>query len=90
MVSQNLIHYDFTDYLIDWEDRELQPTFLCSLTVRGTRLLKALLDIAGEEKGVFRSKAIGLMDEYLHNLQSNLDHLNVIRNRIESSLSDST
>jgi hypothetical protein len=35
LVSQNLIYYDFYDYLIDWNERQVVPMFLCPLTQRG-------------------------------------------------------
>ena len=57
LVSQNLIHYDFTDFLIDWEDRQLQPMILCPLTPRGRLLLRSLLAIAGADNGLRLSVA---------------------------------
>jgi hypothetical protein len=35
LLSQNLIFYDFYDYLIDWEDRFVTPVFVCPFTPRG-------------------------------------------------------
>ena len=32
LVSQNLARIDYADYLIDWEERKLQPTFLAPIT----------------------------------------------------------
>jgi|ERR1043165_1869684 hypothetical protein len=40
LISQNLARVDYADYLIDWTERMLQPTFLAPLTQRGRDLLK--------------------------------------------------
>ncbi len=40
LVSQNLIYYDFYDYLIDWNERQVVPVFLCPLTQRGQVVLE--------------------------------------------------
>jgi hypothetical protein len=39
LVSQNLVRVDYADFLIDWKERQLQPTFLATLTTRGRSLL---------------------------------------------------
>lgn len=39
LVSQNLARIDYADFLIDWKERQLQPTFLATLTTRGRKLL---------------------------------------------------
>jgi hypothetical protein len=39
LVSQNLARVDYADFLIDWKERQLQPTFLSTLTTRGRKLL---------------------------------------------------
>jgi hypothetical protein len=46
LVSQNLIYYDFYDYLIDWNDRQVVPVFCCPLTQRGHALQKHLSEQA--------------------------------------------
>jgi len=85
LVSQNLIHYDFTDFLIDWEDRLLQPTILCPLTVRGQRLLATLRHAAGDDSGVFHSRTVAIMEEHLTDLPSTLDRLLLLRDRLLAS-----
>jgi len=35
LVSQSLIYYDFYDFLIDWDERQVAPVFACPLTHRG-------------------------------------------------------
>lgn len=40
VISQNLALIDYSDYLIDWRERDLQPTFIAPLTVRGRGLLE--------------------------------------------------
>lgn len=48
VISQNLAHIDYSDYLIDWKERELQPIFIAPLNVRGNQLLDFITCI--EEK----------------------------------------
>lgn len=40
LVSQNIVYYDFYDYLIDWNERQVAPVFLCPLTRRGHAVLE--------------------------------------------------
>lgn len=42
LIAQNLIYYDLSDFLIDWEDRELVPMFLCQLSPRGKMVVEKL------------------------------------------------
>jgi hypothetical protein len=42
VVSQHLADVDFADCLIDWLDRELQPTFFAALTSRGRELVSVI------------------------------------------------
>ena len=42
LINQNLIYYDFSDFLIDWEDRKLVPIFLCPLSPRGQEVVDIL------------------------------------------------
>jgi hypothetical protein len=42
LINQNLIYYDFSDFLIDWEDRRLVPIFLCPLSPRGQEVVNKL------------------------------------------------
>ncbi len=39
IMSQNLVKVDYADFLIDWTERMLQPSFLSPLTVRGQKLV---------------------------------------------------
>lgn len=39
IMSQNLANIDYSDYLIDWKERQLQPTFIAPLNERGVQLL---------------------------------------------------
>jgi len=40
LMSQNLATINYSDYLIDWKERQLQPTFISPLTIRGRELLE--------------------------------------------------
>jgi len=42
LLAQHLADVDFSDCLIDWLDREMQPHFVAPLTVRGRDLVKAI------------------------------------------------
>nr|WP_299486253.1 DUF4365 domain-containing protein [uncultured Allomuricauda sp.] len=42
LVSQNLTKIDYADYLIDWKERNLQPSFLAPITQRGHRLMRVI------------------------------------------------
>jgi hypothetical protein len=82
LVSQNLIQYDFTDYLIDWEDRLLQPIFLCPLTPRGRNVLDSLLTLAGDDGAALSSSLIAIMEECVWDFPNRLSVLSVLRQRI--------
>lgn len=40
IMSQNLVKVDYDDFLIDWKERFLQPSFLSPLTIRGQKLVQ--------------------------------------------------
>jgi Domain of unknown function (DUF4365) len=42
LMSQRLAEVDFSDYLIDWKERHLQPRFLAPLTRRGRSLIQLI------------------------------------------------
>ncbi|MFN0290050.1 DUF4365 domain-containing protein [Pedobacter helvus] len=50
LMSQNLASIDYSNYLIDWKERQLQPTFIAPLTVRGRELLKSIKIIESKFK----------------------------------------
>lgn len=79
LVSQNIIRYDFTDFLIDWEDRQLQPTILCPLTTRGSSLLRVLQMIAGRFGSVFSESPVEISENCLATLHLDLEALQTIR-----------
>ncbi|MDR6919986.1 DUF4365 domain-containing protein [Chryseobacterium sp. 2987] len=45
LITQNLAFIDYSDYLIDWNERELVPTFIAPLTKRGFELLDKIKEI---------------------------------------------
>jgi hypothetical protein len=55
LVAQSLAQIDYSDCLIDWVDREMQPHFVAPLTSRG----RALVDLIHKEE--FRLVAAGAM-----------------------------
>ncbi len=44
LVTQHLAEINYADYLIDWEDRLLQPKFVAPLTSRGRQLKQMISD----------------------------------------------
>jgi hypothetical protein len=53
LVHQHIADIDFSDCMIDWYDREMQPTFMAPLTSRGRELVSAInkLELTYKEKG---------------------------------------
>ncbi len=62
LLSQNLAKVDYADYLIDWKERELQPTFLATITQRGRILMEY---ISQQEKTHKNSLSANLISEML-------------------------
>lgn len=42
LVSQHIADINFSDCMIDWHDRQLQPSFMAPLTSRGRELVKLI------------------------------------------------
>lgn len=42
LVHQHIADIDFSDCMIDWHDREMQPTFMAPLTSRGRELVSSI------------------------------------------------
>ncbi len=55
LVAQNLAQVDFADCMIDWVDRQMQPTFVAPLTSRGRELVAL---IHQEEERLIRSGSL--------------------------------
>lgn len=45
LISQNLAKIDYSDYLIDWYERELQPQYIAPLTSRGRSLVEYIRQV---------------------------------------------
>lgn len=50
LMSQNLVNINYSDYLIDWKERQLQPTFVAPLNNRGNQLLEFIKEIEAKHK----------------------------------------
>ena len=50
LVHQNIADIDFSDCMIDWYDREMQPSFLAPLTSRGKALVKLIHELESKLK----------------------------------------
>ena len=50
IVHQHIADVDFSDCMIDWYDREMQPSFLAPLTSRGKELVRIIHDFENQLK----------------------------------------
>lgn len=57
LVQQHLADVDFSDCLIDWNDRQMMPTFMAPLTSRGRALVESIgnLQTEMEKKGAIKN-----------------------------------
>lgn len=55
LIAQNLARIDFSDCLIDWVDREMQPHFVAPLTARGRDLVRRIRE---QEVALVKSGAL--------------------------------
>ncbi len=58
IMSQNLVHIDYSDFLIDWKERELQPSFYARLNNRGRQLLEYIKSIEAKYKDQLRATTL--------------------------------
>jgi hypothetical protein len=61
LISQNLARVDYSDYLIDWFEREMQPEYIAPLTSRGRGLVEYIHQI--EDQLLESSKRISVASE---------------------------
>lgn len=50
LVHQHIADIDFSDCMIDWYDRQMQPTFMAPLTSRGRELVSAIHELESTYK----------------------------------------
>ncbi|WP_447773462.1 DUF4365 domain-containing protein [Aeromonas veronii] len=50
IVHQRIVDVDFSDCMIDWYDREMQPSFMAPLTSRGKELVRLIHELEGKLK----------------------------------------
>lgn len=51
LIEQNLVQVDYSDFLIDWNEREMLPKFLSPLTSRGRELVRYIREL---ENSIFK------------------------------------
>ena len=56
--TQRLIKIDYSDYLIDWREKDIVPEYMAPLTQRGHELLEYILQI---EKDIFGDKGSSMI-----------------------------
>lgn len=47
LIEQNLVKVDYSDFLIDWNEREMLPKFLAPLTSRGRAFIEYIRSVEG-------------------------------------------
>ncbi len=50
IVHQRIADVDFSDCMIDWYDRKMQPSFMAPLTSRGKELVQLIHNLEGKLK----------------------------------------
>lgn len=84
LVSQNLIHLDYGQYMIDRDDRELQPCFIAPLTERGLQVMSRLHRY-NTGANVFYESCIGMAYPFQDQLPGRLRAMTQIQRTILSS-----
>lgn len=83
LVAQNLINYDYSDYLIDRDERQLQPTFICQLTHKGRAIVEAMQK--HQRSYVVHESLLGLTFPFQFRLPARLNELEQMQHRIVST-----
>jgi hypothetical protein len=82
LVTQNLIYFDYCDYLIDKNEQETQPEFLAPLTPRG-RQVRDALDEYCNETDFKRPFVIDIPEDFRQKLPDNLSSIEIMIDRIK-------
>lgn len=61
LVHQNIADIDFSDCMIDWYDKQMQPSFMAPLTSRGKQLISAIHKLESSYKEQGRLPDTGLL-----------------------------
>jgi len=91
LVSQNIASVDYADYLIDWKERELQPTFVAPITNRGRELLEYITK--KEKSSIQQFSSVNLVSErflkmnYLSTDFQRFEKLKIFRKQYENLIS---
>ena len=81
LVSQNLIHFDYAQYLIDRDHRGLHPVFIAPFTERGQHV-NAVLRRYEQDSRVFYESFIGMIDPFQERLPVRMNELTRIQRLI--------
>ena len=60
LIAQNLAKIDYSDYLIDWLEREMQPEYIAPLTSRGHAFIEYIREV---EKKIFEDSLVSVACE---------------------------
>ena len=79
LVHQHIADIDFSDCMIDWYDRQMQPTFMAPLTSRGRELVSAIhaMESTYKEEGILSDTGL------LHAAQESFVHQVITHNEIQ-------
>ena len=84
LVSQNLIHLDYGQYLIDRDERESQPFFIAPLTERGRQVVSRLHCYETGTRTFYES-FIGMAYPFQERLRERLQSMTLIQRTILNS-----
>ncbi|OGR43868.1 MAG: hypothetical protein A2X35_09160 [Elusimicrobia bacterium GWA2_61_42] len=85
LISQNLIYYDYSEYIMDSKERGLQPIFICPFTHRGRQLIDLMQKWSGDSSAIHES-FLTLANP--GEISSRLGRMEKIAKRIQKQLGD--
>ena len=82
LVSQGLIYYDYSDYLIDRDEVRLAPNFLVPLTKRGRMTLEIMQVVTNN---IFHESLLGVQETSVHSILTRLPEVERIQQTLRAS-----
>jgi hypothetical protein len=86
LVAQNLIYYDFSDYLIDRDVRQVVPLFICPLTERGQKVLAIMTQLAnGQGTNPFYEASVEFDERFRFSLPERLSQILAVEDEVRKA-----
>jgi hypothetical protein len=85
LVSQNLAYVDYSDFLIQWEEREMVPMFIAPLTPRGRDVLNIMSSMEGAT-GLFYEGLLRFEDHFRWSLPPRLEVADALQERLREQI----